>query len=333
MSLNDSFQIKECKMETIKNYLEAMFSGLPNTAEVRKAKAELLQMMEDKYNELINEGKSENTAVGTVISEFGNLDELAEDLGLTREVNESRAKESEFPRRQVTLEQAQAYLVNNGRRSVLLALGVLLCIISVSWPIIFSVAGEMTGVILMFVSIAAGVGLIVASSFMDSEWKFLKYEPCMIDMATADTVNERRRSFEPVRTLCASLGVILCIICWIPNLFATSIMGLFAPALMFLLVGIGVFLIVYGSNVYRGFTKLLHLNDRNTIGGAYANTQDRPTRFKNKTAETIVTIYWPLVTSIYLILSFLTYRWDITWIIWPIAGVLHRVVMIACCED
>ena len=97
-------------METIKNYLEAMFSGLPNTPEVRKAKAELFQMMEDKYNELISEGKSENTAVGTVISEFGNLDELAEDLGLTREVNESRARESEMNSRFVTLDQARAYL-------------------------------------------------------------------------------------------------------------------------------------------------------------------------------------------------------------------------------
>ncbi len=35
-------------METIKNYLEAMFANMPNTEEVRKAKAELLQMMEDK---------------------------------------------------------------------------------------------------------------------------------------------------------------------------------------------------------------------------------------------------------------------------------------------
>ena len=39
-------------METIKNYLESMFRNLPNTNEVLKAKAELLQMMEDKYTEL-----------------------------------------------------------------------------------------------------------------------------------------------------------------------------------------------------------------------------------------------------------------------------------------
>ena len=45
-------------MDTIKNYLETMFASMPNTAEVRKAKAELLQMMEDKYNELISEVKA-----------------------------------------------------------------------------------------------------------------------------------------------------------------------------------------------------------------------------------------------------------------------------------
>ena len=61
-------------METIRNYLDAMFANMPNTPEVKKAKAELLTMMEDKYNELIAEGETENSAVGTVISEFGNLD-------------------------------------------------------------------------------------------------------------------------------------------------------------------------------------------------------------------------------------------------------------------
>ena len=50
-------------METIKNYLDNMFANLPHTDEVLKAKNELSQMMEDKYNELIEEGRSENEAV------------------------------------------------------------------------------------------------------------------------------------------------------------------------------------------------------------------------------------------------------------------------------
>lgn len=78
-------------METIKNYLENMFSHLPNTPEVQKAKYELYQMMEDKYNELISEGKSDNEAIGIVISEFGNLDELADSLGIKSFVDPGQA--------------------------------------------------------------------------------------------------------------------------------------------------------------------------------------------------------------------------------------------------
>ena len=55
-------------MDTIKNYLESMFAGLPNTPDVQKAKSELWQMMDDKYSELIAEGKAENEAIGIVSS-------------------------------------------------------------------------------------------------------------------------------------------------------------------------------------------------------------------------------------------------------------------------
>ena len=39
-------------MNTIINYLENMFSGMPKTAELIKLKEDLLSSMEDKYNEL-----------------------------------------------------------------------------------------------------------------------------------------------------------------------------------------------------------------------------------------------------------------------------------------
>ena len=58
-------------METIKTYLENMFSGLPDTPEVRKARYELEQMMEDKYSELKSSGKSENEAIETGLKKFG----------------------------------------------------------------------------------------------------------------------------------------------------------------------------------------------------------------------------------------------------------------------
>ena len=121
-------------METIKNYLEAMFANLPNTDSVRKAKYELLQMMEDKYSELISEGVSENEAVGTVISEFGNLDDLAEELGLQDEIHTSYETMTENPRRNISFEQAKEYIGVRTKHALFVASGVLLCILSVCGP-------------------------------------------------------------------------------------------------------------------------------------------------------------------------------------------------------
>jgi len=258
MLLKNSSNIKEkILMETIKSYLEAMFASMPNTFEVRKAKAELLQMMEDKYNELISEGQSENTAVGTVISEFGNLDELAEDLGLVKEVEVAKGMEAEIPSRYISLEESESFIAARRRKSLLLSLGILLCIISVGFPgLDENFITETLGVSLMFVSIALGVGLIILSSLLNHEWTFVEEENCRIDMNTASHLKEKRRSFESVRALCVTLGVILCIICWLPMIsfsFLPEGIGNFA---LFLLVGIGVFLIVY-SNLYEsiGFSR------------------------------------------------------------------------------
>jgi hypothetical protein len=45
----------------------------------------------------------------------------------------------------------------------------------------------------------------------------------------------------------------------------------------------------------------------------------------NKRAGRYDGIYWAIATAIYLGWSFLTMRWEMTWIVWPIAGVLFVV--------
>ena len=324
-------------METIKNYLEAMFAGMPDTPEVRKAKAELLQMMEDKYSELREQGQSENTAVGTVISEFGNLDELAEDLGLKKEVEEFHETESANPRRQISRDEAAAFIENRIKKSLFRALGVMLCIISVACPILTAQSEKrilLAGPALVFVCIALGVGFLVYSGFVDSDWKFIGKQLCFIDMNTASYVKERRRGFEGIRAICVTIGIILCIVCWVPcMLFAMTARVIFGPAMMFMIVGIGVFLIVYANSASKGFDMLLRVNDTKTISGGYGAPAPSEVKYISKTAETIVVCYWQVITCLYLILSFLTFRWDLTWIIWPIAAVAHRAVVINCRKD
>ena len=46
-------------------------------------------------------------------------------------------------------------------------------------------------------------------------------------------------------------------------------------------------------------------------------------KLTEKKMEPIATIYWCVITAIYLGWSFYTMEWDRTWIIWPSAAVLY----------
>ena len=39
--------------------------------------------------------------------------------------------------------------------------------------------------------------------------------------------------------------------------------------------------------------------------------------------DAITTAYWLVVTAIYLIYSFISHDWHMSWVIWPAAGVIY----------
>lgn len=320
-------------MEIIRNYLESMFSQLPNTPEVLKAKMELGQMMEDKYAELIAEGMAENEAIGVVISEFGNLDEIAEELGISRFIDPVQT----YSRRDISLPEVRDYMNDVQQRAFFIALGVFFCIISVAGPIIGSGAtgsGNLStamGVGFLFVSIAVGVGLIVFSSFMMKRWNFMNTEPCSIRMETMEYVRSRLDGTRISRALMMTIGVVLCIVSVVPVSMAGTFdvsdrLISFCAALIFVLVGTGVFLIVASNVRHSGFQRLLEINERGTIGAGYASDAIDGYRYDNESLSAVMSVYWPSVTCLYLIWSFLTFDWHITWIIWPIAAIVHRLI-------
>ncbi len=324
-------------MEIIRNYLENMFANLPNTAEVRKAKNELGQMMEDKYRELIEEGKSENEAVGTVISEFGNLDELAEELGLKEEVEQEKATMQESPRRMISFDEVKDFLRDEAKSAFGIALGVGIIIISVTWPILTGVVGflpDALGVIPMFVMIAVAVMLFIISGNISDRWKFMKKELCSIDYATATFVHQEKDHFKSSYAVQLTIGITLCALCWVPvavldgiTPFGLTKVGDFLSTMgvicLFVFCALGVFLIIHASSIMGSYEQLLKLNARDTVGGSFAD--DGEEGFANPLVNGIMGIYWPTVRAIYLIWSFLTFAWYKTWIIWPVAGIIYGV--------
>ena len=146
-------------METIKIYLENMFMNLPRTPEVERAKEELFQMMEDKYNELKASGRTENEAIGIVISEFGNLEEVAESLGISSYVHKERQGEREEPgeARRIGIEEARRYLDGQYAFGTRIGIGVALCIWS---PIVLIILGGIADGT-PIEDVAGGVGLLI----------------------------------------------------------------------------------------------------------------------------------------------------------------------------
>ena len=319
-------------METIRNYLETMFANLPDNAEVRRAKNELWQMMEDKYEELTGNGVSENEAVGRVISEFGNLDELKEMLGLDEKLLPEPSTETE--RRMLTMDEVKDFLHFGTVKSFAIAAGVALCILSVIGPVFTDALGhfEALGLLWMFLLILIAVALFVVMGVVGKTWAYLEKEPCSIDFATSAYVENEKSRYNISYTIQLTIGIILCCICWMPAAFLDSVSHIgflarwantFGAIFIFVTVSIGVFLIVHAGIMRGCYNTLLKVNDRDTISGSYVKKERR---YENPKVETAMDIYWPTVKSVYLIWSFLTFHWWKTWIIWPIAGILRAIL-------
>ena len=306
-------------METIKNYLETMFQNLPNTYEVQKAKRELEQMMEDKYSELKAEGKSENEAIGIVISEFGNLDEIAEDLGISGYINE----DTYSVRRQVTLEEVKEFCKDKARSGYMTSLGVLLCITSPGGVMLLQ---DEMGVVLLLIMVAIAVGLFIFSEGVMGKWDFLKKQACSVDFATTDYVHNQREAFRTTNVLLNTIGVALCILSVIPVImlgdYGDGSMGI---VLLLLMVGLAVFLFIMAEEKSTAYKTILKLNDAKTMGGAFVDSQ-KEVRYSNKIVAAIMSVYWPTITCIYLCWSFLTMDWHFTWIIWVVAGIVETFI-------
>ncbi|MBR3082413.1 MAG: DUF4097 family beta strand repeat protein [Clostridiales bacterium] len=249
-------------MNTIRNYLDNMFRNLPNTDAVRKAKAELLQMMEDKYEELIKEGKTDNEAVGIVISEFGNLDELADSLGIGEQVSESADDSKPI----LSMDRIKSYLGMINMRALLIPIGIALCICSVASPILeeaLSIDLEVLGVGGMFTMIAAAVVLFVLAGIRGKEYVEVRRKECSLSVEGAEYVRNERSSFRSSYGMLTSIGVGLCILSILnPIVFdkIPYVSSSFGAAMMFGFIGLGVFLITYAHTKMKGYDRLLELN-------------------------------------------------------------------------
>ena len=319
-------------MEIILNYLDSMFAQLPDTEEVRKAKGEMASTMEDKYTELKAEGKSENEAIGIVISEFGNMEELIRELGIReRDASSNAMQETKpSPAVKINLNQGREYIEDMKGYARKIGIGVVLCICS---PILLINSGVRTdaatptaiGLVVLFVMVAAAVVLFIVNGISMSKYEYLQHEVFEQEPGSKSVIGKLQEEARPVFGRKMAIGVSCIIIGVIPAIVAGIIfdesqavkIGA-AVSLLLLFVAAGVYILITAGMPYGCYDVLLQKGDYSVE------------RKKNKLIDKVATIYWPVIVAIYLAYSFLTEDWGRSWIIWPVAGVLFGAIAGIC---
>lgn len=336
-------------METIRAYIEQMFASLPMTEGLMQLKQEILENMEDKYNELKNSGKNENEAVGTVISEFGNIDELLEELDL-KKTNQSYNQEEKtasinhIKTRQLTEEEVYDYLLTSKVTRQMIAIGTALCILGVSififiggylsghggrkyainftnFKFIGDIAGTLTiyGSILLLAILSIAVTLFILAGSKNEKYAFIEKENIELPIEIRSQIEhlfESRRNSIGVKN---SVGVVLCIFSVIQLLLLTvffhgnGLSAIMAVSIMLLIIAGAVYFFIIGNSEKGAYERILQK-------GEFALNN------KNPYLETISTIYWCMITAVYLGVSFTTGKWGSSWIIWPVTGVLWAAI-------
>ena len=209
----------------IKHYVDVLFSDIPRSKKANELKEELLSNISERYNDYIQDGKTENQAYSLVISSLGDIDEMLAEV----------MPNAEF------VQQAHSYRKRNAKNT---AIGVAMYIIGAVFLIGLGGLGEFLG-------------------------------------------NE-------------------------------DFYGIIGLLILLLISAVATGIIVY-SNMstppeYKDYNEKIH--EKTSL----------ETSKEGKFLKNILSIYWTLATFIYLTISFLTMRWDITWLIWILAAVFEQII-------
>lgn len=260
-------------MHTIIGYLNNMFASLPGTEQMVKLKQELLGNMEEKYHELKSEGKSENEAVGIVISEFGNINELISELGL-EEVHKDEGLRlpmlDEFA--------VEEYIAAKKRSGLLIALGTGIIMFGAALLILITGLAEngfmnsvfsedamsMIGVVILLLLLVPAISFFMYSGSKMEKFKYLESAEFSMPYPLQAYIEQRQSAFNATYTLSLIMGVSLCVLSPITVFVATAFgeeNSSYGAAVLLTVIAVAVFLFVYYGSIRGAYQTLLKSRD------------------------------------------------------------------------
>ena len=236
----------------------------------------------------------------------------------------------------VSLESANGYLALQKKTSIRIALATVLCILSPVALILLGALSEISelgisetvvgvvGFSALFGLVLCAVSIFILCGFKNEQYSFLdKNEPFELEYGVKGIVTERLKAFRNTYVTGNIIATCLCVFSPLPLIisafFNNPMLTAVTLALLFVTVSLGTAIFIVVGIRNASMQKLLK-------EGEYTENE----KAKASVRDSVGSVYWGIVTAVYLLWSFLSGDWHITWICFVIGGVLSPVVTRMC---
>lgn len=243
------------------------------------------------------------------------------------EIEDSVPLEEE--KKKISISKANECITKRQKAAQQIAIGVVLCVCS---PIVLILLAGLSdsgyvkeslaalfGIIFLFVLVAIAVTIFVYSRLQISEYEELKKEDFDLEYGVKGIVSEKKKNFKNKYNMHIVLGIILC---FIGVIFLVS----FSVALedLYVIIAVCILLLCCSVATYLFTYAVIIMGTYNLLLREEEYAQDKKSR---SIIDAFSSCYWLIITGVYLLISFLTENWGLTWIIWPIAGVVFAAIV------
>ncbi len=235
------------------------------------------------------------------------------------------------PIRKVSLQEANEFLQIKEKTAKIIALGTALCMLGVTSLIFLgglrnqylkTISEEravIVGLIILLVFVTFAVSLFIYSSSKTAPYKFLNTDIFETEYGVIGVVKERQKNYQSkytkyniISTCLSILGVLPLLIGGLSGNEWYMVLGLVT---LLIIETVAVSLFIVNGIYWESLLKLLQVDNYSKKAKEDAHSLDF-----------IAAVYWPVIIAIYLGYSFLTNNWHLSWVIWPVAGVLFGAV-------
>ncbi len=237
---------------------------------------------------------------------------------------------------QIDMEAANEYLDVRRAASFRIAIATFLCILSPIALFVLGTAAEMgsiplsetlagvIGLAVLFAFVLCAVPIFIYCGFKNAPYEFLEKDvPFELTYGVKGLVETRRAAFAKCYMTCNIIAACICIFSPVPLVlsafFENELLCVAMLAVTMIVAGIGVSIFIVVGVRNASFLKLLG-------EGEFSKREKK----RNTVAESVGGAYWGVVVLIYLVWSFLSNDWHVTWLTFLVGGVLFPIVVGLC---